>query len=63
MYIKSGIDGRKNNSRPKNLKNFDKLPEDWIVQEKKEDKNRIICDYISGMTDRFATKLYLSLYE
>ena len=29
------------------IKDFDKLPEDWIVQEKKEDKNRIICDYIS----------------
>ena len=42
------------------LKNFDKLPEDWIVQEKKEDKNRIICDYISGMTDRFAIQLYKS---
>ena len=45
------------------LKNFTKLPKDWFIQEKDEDKHRIICDYISGMTDRYAFKLYKSLYE
>ena len=45
------------------LKNFKKLPKDWFIQEKDEDKHRIICDYISGMTDRYAFKLYKSLYE
>ena len=45
------------------LKNFKKLPKDWFIQEKNEDKHRIICDYISGMTDRYAFKLYQSLYE
>jgi len=45
------------------LKNFKKLPKDWFIQEKNEDKHRIICDYISSMTDRYALKLYQSLYE
>ena len=45
------------------LKNFNKLPKDWFIQEQREDKNRIICDYISGMTDRYALKLYKSIYE
>ena len=43
--------------------NFHLLPEDWYVQEKNENKHRIICDYISGMTDRYATKFYKSIYE
>ena len=38
--------------------NFDKLPEDWLKKNVSEEKHRIICDYISGMTDRYASKLY-----
>ena len=38
-----------------------KLPEDW--QNKNEPIERIICDYISGMTDRFASRLHKELYE
>ena len=45
------------------IKNFNLLPKDWLLQEKNEGKNRIVCDYISGMTDRYAIKLYKSLYE
>ena len=44
-------------------KNFDKLPKDWLSKSESEVKQRIICDYISGMTDRFASKLYKSIYE
>ena len=44
-------------------KNFDKLPEDWLYKNKSEEKQRIICDYISGMTDRYASKLYKYIYE
>ena len=44
-------------------KNFHKLPKDWLNQEKFYQKERIICDYISGMTDRYAFKLYKSIYE
>ena len=38
-----------------------KLPEDW--QNKNETLERIICDYISGMTDRYASRLHKELYE
>ena len=44
-------------------KNFDKLPSDWLSKSESEIKQRIICDYISGMTDRFASKLYEFIYE
>ena len=44
-------------------KNFDKLPADWLSRAESELKQRIICDYISGMTDRYASKLYMSVYE
>ena len=44
-------------------KNFDKLPNDWLFKSETEIKQRIICDYISGMTDRYASKLYKSIYE
>ena len=41
--------------------NQDKLPKDWIKQN--QEIERVICDYISGMTDRFASRLYSSIYE
>ena len=44
-------------------KNFDKLPKDWLLRGKLEIKQRIICDYISGMTDRYVSKLYKSIYD
>ncbi len=40
--------------------NNNKLPEDWINQ--KIEIERLICDYISGMTDRFALNLYKEVY-
>ena len=44
-------------------KNFDKLPMDWLSESESDIKERIICDYISGMTDRYASKLYKSIYD
>jgi len=44
-------------------KNFDKLPKDWLLKEEVEIKQRIICDYVSGMTDRYVSKLYKHIYE
>ena len=38
-----------------------KLPNDW--RNLNEPIERIICDYISGMTDRYASRLYKDLYE
>ena len=45
------------------INNFNSLPDDWLLLEKNEKKHRIICDYISGMTDRYVFKLYESIYE
>ena len=44
-------------------KNFDQLPIDWLSKNNIQNKHRIICDYISGMTDRYASNLYKSLYD
>lgn len=45
-------------SNPKAL-----LPKSTYQQyEKSENKNRVICDYISGMTDAYASKLYHKLF-
>jgi dGTPase len=44
-------------------KNFEKLPPDWLKKNESELKQRIICDYISGMTDRYASKLHMSIYD
>lgn len=42
--------------------NPNKLPEDW--KDKKNNAiERNICDYVSGMTDRYASRLYNSIYE
>ncbi len=38
-----------------------KLPNDWRNID--EPIERIICDYISGMTDRYASRLHKDLYE
>ena len=39
------------------------LPKNTLeLYEKSENKERIICDYVSGMTDTYATKLYHKLY-
>ena len=45
------------------INNFNALPTDWLLLEKKQIKHRIICDYISGMTDRYASKLFKSIYD
>ncbi|MNN94454.1 deoxyguanosinetriphosphate triphosphohydrolase-like protein [compost metagenome] len=33
-----------------------------LAQEKGENPHRIIADYVSGMTDEYATKLYSTLF-
>ena len=39
--------------------NFDKVPEEFAnICKNGEDKERAICDYIAGMTDRYAIKIY-----
>ena len=43
--------------------NFNKLPTDWINKANSIEKNKIICDYIAGMTDRYANLQYKIIYE
>ena len=42
------------------------LPENtrqrWLEAEKVDNGHRVICDYISGMTDEFASRLYNNLF-
>ena len=44
--------------------NYDELPEEYILlgKERNEGKDRVICDYIAGMTDHFAIKKYEELF-
>ncbi len=45
------------------LKNPKILPPEISVQMKKEKPERVICDYIAGMTDRFALEEYKKLFD
>lgn len=46
------------------LRNFDKLPQDLknLVDKNGDAKERIVCDYVGAMTDRFAIAMYEELY-
>ena len=46
------------------LKNFDKLPKDLqnLMDKNGDPKERIVCDYVGAMTDRFAIAMYEELY-
>lgn len=44
------------------VNNFDEIPSEYLAcYQSLADKERIICDYIAGMTDRFAIDLYKKL--
>jgi dGTPase len=45
------------------LENSDQLPPSFRRQFKDEDKMQLICDYIAGMTDRFALQEYKKLFD
>ena len=56
------------NSYKKLVIDYNKLdiPSKWINETYKNikvDKKQMIIDYISGMTDRYASRLYSSIYE
>lgn len=42
--------------------NLSDLPEEFKEKLKKEDKERIICDYIAGMTDHYAINKFYDLF-
>ena len=44
------------------IKNVDKLPVPYKVLLEKDDKEQVVCDYLSGMTDRYAISVFESLF-
>jgi dGTPase len=44
------------------MKNVDKLPAPYLKLLEKEEKERVVCDYISGMTDRYAITVFESIF-
>ena len=41
------------------IKNIEKLPDEFITMiEKGETKQRAVCDFIAGMSDRYAINIY-----
>ena len=46
------------------MKNFHELPEEYIqlVTKRGEKIESVVCDYIAGMTDQYAIKVYEDLY-
>ena len=45
------------------LLNFSELPNDWKIKKTSISKERIVCDYIAGMTDNYAYLQYKIMYE
>lgn len=45
------------------LEKTEQLPPSAQARLKKEDKHRVICDYIAGMTDRYALDEYKKFFE
>ena len=45
------------------LKNSDQLPPSFHRRPKDDNKMQLICDYIAGMTDRFALQEYKKLFD
>ena len=43
-------------------KNPEKMPREYFVNVENEGVERCVCDYVSGMTDRYAIELYNELY-
>ena len=43
-------------------KNPDSLPEEYRMIADEEGKERAVCDYISGMSDRFAVRSFEELF-
>lgn len=46
------------------MKHLEALPEDYVnkVQNKEECQERVVCDYIAGMTDRYAIASFQKIY-
>jgi len=45
------------------LNDSNQLPPAYKARVKEEGKHRVICDYIAGMTDRFAQDEFIRLFH
>ena len=44
------------------MKNVEKLPARYLRRLEQDGKERVVCDYISGMTDRYAVTVFENLF-
>jgi dGTPase len=44
------------------MRNIDKLPKIYLTHLEEDGKERVVCDYLSGMTDRYAISVFESLF-
>ena len=44
------------------MAHVDKLPKNYLVNLERDGKERAVCDYISGMTDRYAITVFENLF-
>lgn len=44
------------------MKNAEKLPKPYLRLLEKYEKERVVCDYLSGMTDRYAISVFENLF-
>ena len=44
------------------MAHVDKLPKNYLVNLERDGKERAVCDYISGMTDRYAITVFETLF-
>lgn len=44
------------------MKNPDKLPEDYKALSERDGLSRVVCDYVAGMTDKFAISKYSEIF-
>ena len=42
--------------------NVDKLPKPYLRYLERDGKERVVCDYLSGMTDRYAIGVFENLF-
>ena len=44
------------------LKHFDELPEEFVRREKRWGRQKIVTDYVAGLTDSYAVQLFHEIY-
>lgn len=46
------------------LKHFERLPAEYValVEKRGEKKERVVCDYVAGMTDNYAIRIYTDCF-